>query len=148
MKSTWEEKLPPESSPPSEVEVLEILLKANVRGLPKPYSLGSAIVRDDGDLEVQTRDFPEDCEVAFPATTRMLFEKVQESYVSHHTSKPLAPGADVNEPYLQRVQIQRLQFNEPLEVRRRLTRVLRTSWFLRKAVYSPETLRMRIGVAQ
>jgi hypothetical protein len=116
MKSTWEEKLPPESSPPSEVEVLEILLKAKVRGLPKPYSLESAIVRDDGDLEAQTRNFPEDYEVAFPATTRMLFEKMQESYISHHTSEPLALGADVNEPHL--------QFNEPLKVRRRLTRVL------------------------
>jgi hypothetical protein len=124
MKSTWEEKLPPESSPPSEVEVLKILLNANVRGLPKPYFLENAIVRDDGDLEVQTRDFPEDCEVALPATTRTLFEKTQESYASPHASKPFGSGADISEPYLQRVQIQRLQFNEPLKVRRRLTRVL------------------------
>jgi hypothetical protein len=112
MKSTWEEKLPPESSPPSEVEVLERLLKANVRGLPKPYSLESAIVKDDGDLEVQTSDFPEDCEVALPAATKKPFEKTRESYTSHHTSKPLAPSADVNEPYLERV------------LPRRLTRVL------------------------
>jgi hypothetical protein len=63
MKSTWEEKLPPASSPPSEVEVLNILLKANVRGLPQPYALESAIVRDDDNLEVETRNFPENCEV-------------------------------------------------------------------------------------
>jgi hypothetical protein len=36
MKSTWEEKLPSESSPPPEAEILEILLKAKVRGLPQP----------------------------------------------------------------------------------------------------------------
>src|SRR4051812_43820501 len=68
MKSTWEEKLPPTSSPPSEVEVLEILLKANVRGLPQPYKLENAIVRDDvSNLEVETRSFPENCEVALSA---------------------------------------------------------------------------------
>ena len=146
MKSTWEEILPPESSPPSEVEVLGILLKANVRGLPKPYSLESAIVRDDGGSEVQTRDFPEDCEVAFPATTKKNFEKMQECFVSHHTSKPLAPGAEVNKPYLRRVQIQRQQFNKPLEVRRQLTRVLMSYCVpLKEAMRNrgPETL-MRI----
>ncbi|KIX08335.1 uncharacterized protein Z518_02991 [Rhinocladiella mackenziei CBS 650.93] len=124
MKSTWEEKLPPESSPPSEVEVLEILLKANVRGLPQPYALESAIVRDDGSLEVETRSFPENCEVALSAPNTNLMVKMQASYVSSHTSKPLAPGANVGEPFVPRVKIQREQFNEPLEVRRRLTRVL------------------------
>jgi hypothetical protein len=54
MKSTWEEKLPPVSSPPSEVEILEIL-EANVRGLPQPYALESAIVRNDDNSEVETR---------------------------------------------------------------------------------------------
>jgi hypothetical protein len=59
MKSTWEEILTPESSPPPEVEVLKILLKAKVRGLPQPYALDSAIVTDDGDLKVETCSFPE-----------------------------------------------------------------------------------------
>ena len=75
MKSTWEEKLPPESSPPSEVEVLTIL-EANVRGLPQPYALESAIVRDDGNLEVETRSFPENGEVAFPVSTTNLMAKM------------------------------------------------------------------------
>jgi hypothetical protein len=119
MKSTWEEKLPPASSPPSEVEVLKILLKANVRGLPQPYALESAIVRDDRDLEVETRSFPENCEVALPASTTTLTEKMQASYVPDHTSKPLAPGTNVGDPLLPRVKA-----HEALEVRRRLTRVL------------------------
>jgi hypothetical protein len=123
MKSTWEEKLPPVSSPPSEVEVLEIL-KANVRGLPQPYALESAIVRDDGNLEVETRSFPENCEVALLASTTNLMAKMQASHISNHTSKPLAPGANVDDPLLPRAKIQRQQFNEPLEVRRRLTRIL------------------------
>jgi hypothetical protein len=122
MKSTWEEELPPKSSPPSEVEVLKIL-RASVRGLPQPYALESAIVRDDN-LEVVTRSFPENCEVAFPASNTQLMAKMQSSYVSSHTSKPLAPGANVGDPFLPRVKIQRQQFNEPLKVRRRLTRVL------------------------
>jgi hypothetical protein len=126
MKSTWEERLPPASLPPSEIEVLKILLKANVRGLPQPYALESAIVKDDSNLEVETRSFPENCEVALPASTTTLMEKMQASYVTNHTSKPLAPGANVGDPLLPRakVQIQRRQFNEPLEVRRRLTRIL------------------------
>ena len=104
MKSTWEEKLPPASSPPSEVEVLKIL-EANVRGLPQPYTLESAIVRDDGNLEVETRSFPENCEIA-PASTTNLMAKMQAS----HTSKPLAPGANIGDP-LPRVEIQRQQFD-------------------------------------
>jgi hypothetical protein len=106
MKSTWEEKLPPASSPPSEVEVLKILLKANVRGLPQPYELESAIVRDDSNLEIETRSFPENCEVVLPASTTKLMAKMQESYVSSHTSKTLAPGANVGDPSLYRVKIQ------------------------------------------
>src|SRR2546429_3111241 len=51
-------------------------------------------------------------------------EKMQETYVSNHTSKSMALGANTGDPLLHRVQIQRRQFNEPLEVRRRLTRVL------------------------
>jgi len=46
------------------------------------------------------------------------------SYISDHTSKPLASGASVGEPFLRRAKIHRQQFNKPLEVRRRLTRVL------------------------
>jgi hypothetical protein len=71
MKSIWEEKHPPVSSPPSEVEVLEILI-TNVRGLPQPYALESAIVRNGGNLEVETRSFPENCEVTLLASTTNL----------------------------------------------------------------------------
>jgi hypothetical protein len=126
MKTTWEEKLPPESSPPSEVEVLEILLKANVRGLPHPDALGNAIVKDDEDdnLEIETRSFPKNCEVALPASTTNLFAKMQKSHVSNRTSKSLGLGANVGDPLLRRVKTQRQKFNEPLEVRRRLTRIL------------------------
>src|SRR2546421_12787043 len=104
MKSTWEEKLPPASSPPSEVEVLKIL-KANVRGLPQPYELESAIVRDDDNLEIETRSFPENCEIALPASTEKLMKKMRESYVSSQTSKTLAPGANVGDPLLPRAKI-------------------------------------------
>ena len=53
-------------------------------------------------------------------------EKMQETYVSNHTSKTLVPGANVGDTSLRRAKIlpPRQQFNEPLEVRRRLTRVL------------------------
>ncbi len=127
MKSTWEEKLPPESSPPPEAEVLNILLKANVRGLPQPHGLDSAIVRDDDNLEVETRSFPENCKVALPASTTNLMAKLQSSYVSGHTSKPMVPGAAVGiagDPLLRRVKVQRQKFNEPLELRRQLTRII------------------------
>jgi hypothetical protein len=50
--------------------------------------------------------------------------KMQTSYVSNHTSKSLAPGANVGDPLLRRIKVQRQQFNEPLKVRRRLTRIL------------------------
>lgn len=124
MKSTWEEKLPPGSSPPLEVEVYKILLEANVRGLPHPYALESAIVRDGRNREVETRHFPANCEVALSASTANLMAKMQASFASSHTSKRLAPGANVGDPLLGRVKAQRQQFNEPLQVRRRLTRVL------------------------
>jgi hypothetical protein len=119
MKSAWEENLPPASSPPSEVEVLKILM-ASVRGLPQPYALESAIVRDDGNSETETRGFPENCEVALPAATANLMRKMQAS----NTSKPLVSGANVDRPPIRRVKIERQQFNKPLEIRRRLTRIL------------------------
>jgi hypothetical protein len=99
------------SSPPSEVEVLKILLEANVRGLPQPHA-----------LEVDTRIFPD---VALPASTANLMAKLQASYISNHTSKPLAPDANVGNPSLRRVKVQRQKFSDPLQVRRqRPTRVL------------------------
>ena len=124
MKSTWEEKLPQESSPPPEVDVLKTLLKANVRGLPQPYYLDSAIVRDDSNLEVETRCFPQNCKVALSVSTDDGMVKMQSSYFSSHASKPLYLGASVGEPFLRNVKVQRQNFNEPLEVRRRLTRIL------------------------
>jgi hypothetical protein len=125
MKSTWEEELPPASSPPSEVEVLQIRLEAKVRGLPQPYALDSAVVRDDNGSEIKTRNFPENCEVALLASTNLM-AKMEASRVSSRVTKTLAPRANIDNPLLPRakIQIQRRQFNEPLKVRRRLTRVL------------------------
>src|SRR3954453_23763721 len=77
MKNTWEEKLPLASSPPSEVEVLKILLKANVRGLPQPYELESAIVKDDSNFEVEARSFPKNCQVALVASATRFTEKME-----------------------------------------------------------------------
>ena len=93
MKSTWEEKLPPASSPPSEVEVLKIL-EANVRGLPQPYALESAIVRDDGNLEVETRSFPENCEVALPARCEVAILSYAESKFRDNNSMNPLRSAD------------------------------------------------------
>ena len=144
MKSTWEEQLPPESSPPSEVEVLKILLKAQVRGLPQPQHLDSAIVKE-GDLEVETRSFPKNCEVALSASTTLI-TKMQASYAHDRFSITLAPGANIGNPLLPRVKIERQHFNEPLEVRRRLTRLVMSYCMpLREAMRTrgPESL-MRI----
>jgi len=118
MKSTWEENLPPESSPPSEVEVLKILLKANVRGLPMPYHLDSAVVRDSGDLEMETRSFPENCEVALQAASIQHMKKMETGFASSYASKHLAPNANVSNPLLHQVRVEREDFNQLLEVRR------------------------------
>jgi hypothetical protein len=78
-------------------------------------------------LEVETRSFPEDCEIALPTSTGNIMEKMRLSYTSDHTSKLMAPGATkgpAGSPLLGRARIQRQQFNEPFEVRRRLTRIL------------------------
>jgi hypothetical protein len=125
MKSTWEEQLPPASSPPSEVEVLKIL-ETKVRGLPRPYFLESAVVRDNGNLEVETRSFPENCETALPASTDTLMAKMRASFAANNTSKTLAPGANVCDPLLRRIKplSEREESNKPLKIRRRLTRIL------------------------
>jgi hypothetical protein len=120
MKSTWEEKLPPDSSPPPEAEILDILVKAGVRGLPQPCDLDNAIVRDDDNLEVETRSFPENCKVALPASTKDHMEKMQLNFVSGRTSKHLVPNATsgiAGDPSLLHIKVQRQQFNESLEVR-------------------------------
>jgi len=111
MKSTWEEKIPPESSPPPEAEVLSIL-NSEVRGLPQVYDLDCAIVRDDGNLEVETSSFPENCEVALPVPTKRLMEKMGTSYVSAHTSKYWVPS------------LSGASLVPQLEVCRRLTRII------------------------
>jgi len=129
MKSTWEEKLPQKPSPPPEAEILNILLNAGVRGLPQPYGLESAIVRDNDKL-VETRSFPGNCEVALPASTGIGMSKMQSSYVSGHTSKFLAPGTTeglAGDP-LSRLrfekEVEKKNFNKPIEVRRRLVRII------------------------
>jgi hypothetical protein len=125
MKSTWEEKIPPESSPPPEAEVLSILLNSSVRGLPEVYDPDCAIVRDDGNLEVETSGFPENCEVALPASTKTFMEKMDTNYVSSHTSKYWVPtGGLSGASFVPQLQIRRQTFNKPLEVHRRLTRII------------------------
>ena len=125
MKSTWEERLPPESKPPSEAEVLNNLRKAKVRGLPEFYGFHCAVVRDDNELEVETSGFPENCEVALPASTGNLMEKIQTNFVSDHTSKYWAPTEGLaGGSFVPKLKIRRQKFNEPLQIRRRLTRIL------------------------
>jgi hypothetical protein len=46
-------------------------------------------------MEVETRSFPENCEVAFPVSTTNLMAKMRTSYISDHTSKPLEPPVRV-----------------------------------------------------
>ena len=124
MKSTWEEKIPPKSSPPLEAEVLSIL-SSKVRGLPQVYNLDCAIVRDNGTLEVETSGFPKNCEVALPASTKKLMEKMNTGYVSSHTSKYWVPTDGLSGASLiPRLKVRRQTFNEPLEVCRRLTRII------------------------
>ena len=121
MKSTWEEKIPPDSSPPSEVEVLRILLDAGVRGLPQPYCL------DDSHLEVETGSFPEGCEVAFPVTTKDSMAKMRNNFISSQTSKTLVPaatGRKSDRELVKRIKLDRDEFNQPMETTRRLTRVI------------------------
>jgi hypothetical protein len=125
MKSTWEEKLHPESKPPSEAEVLNNLRKAKVRGLPEVYGFHCAVVRDDNELEVETSGFPENCEVALPASTRNLMEKIQTNFVSDHTSKYWAPTEGLaGGSFVPELKIRRQKINEPLQIRRMLTRII------------------------
>ena len=127
MKSTWGEKLPEEASPPHEAEILSMLLRANVRGLPQPYDLESAIVRDRSGSEMETCSFPKNCEVVLPAKTEKSMLNMQKAFTSSRTSKVLVPVATfgiAGEEILHRAKIQRRDFNKPLEVRRRLTRVM------------------------
>jgi len=125
MKSTWEEKLPLKPSPPPEVEVLSILLEAGVRGLPKPYYLNQATAIGDDHSEVETRSFPRDCEVALLVRTNDAMEKMRINFTSSHTSKTLdSPAPREGDKLLHRVKIQRDNHNEPMEIRRRLTRII------------------------
>ena len=129
IKSTWEEKTQ-KPSPPPKAEILSILLNAKVRGLPQPYSLESAIVRGNGKLEVETRSFPKDYNVALPALTADSFLKIQLSYILGQTSKFLAPNTTeglTEDPLLRRLQfadVKRKDFNKPIKVRRRLIRII------------------------
>jgi hypothetical protein len=121
MKSSWEENLSPESSPPPEAEILKILLKAKVRGLPQPYDLDNAIVGDD-DYPVETCKLPEEPEVAFPASTT----HDMGGYVSSYTTKRLASAVTeghFGEPFLRQVKTRR-QDSESFSVRRQLTRII------------------------
>ena len=86
-------------------------------------NLDDAKIRDDTNLEVETRRFPENCNVAFPALTGNLMAKFQSGFASSHTSKSRDLGSIKCLDSLGRVKVQRQKFNEPLDVRRRLTRI-------------------------
>jgi len=125
MKSTWEEKLPPESSPPPEAEVLDILLKAGVRGLPQVYHLDCAMVRNDDNSEVETKSFPENCKLALPAATDDRMASVQRVFTSERTMKYwVTTEGPAAEPFTPELKVRRHNFNEPIKVRRRLTRII------------------------
>ena len=69
MKSTWEEVLPDDASPPAERQVLQILKDKGVRGLPEVYSLECAAVNDEYGTEVITAGFPTNCGLALTAAS-------------------------------------------------------------------------------
>ena len=124
MKNAWEEKLQIPSPPPEE-EILRILDEANVRGLPQLYQSHRST---DDDVEVETREFPEGCENALGALTGKTMARIQNSFISsNHTPNPANPGASVGvtgEQHFRRVQLQKIEFNKCIEVRRRLTRIV------------------------
>jgi len=81
---------------------------------------------DDGHLEVNTRSFPENCEVALKVRTGDAMEKMQNNFTSSQTSKTLVPPPPrgiVGDKLVHRKKTQRDEFNKPKEIRRRLTRV-------------------------
>lgn len=91
-----------------------------------PYFLEKATVVDDGHLEVNTRNFPENCEVAFKVRTSDAMEKMQNNFTSSQTAKtsvPPPPRGIVGDKLLHRMKTQRKEFNKTKEIRRRLTRV-------------------------
>ncbi|RMZ85508.1 hypothetical protein DV736_g6573, partial [Chaetothyriales sp. CBS 134916] len=115
MKLSWEEILK-NSSPPPEQEILRILDRANVRGLPK-LDL-STILSDE---EIITRGFPEDCKNAFTVFQGKTMAQIESSYLL--SSHRPAPGLSTQQ-HLPQVRLQKSFFNERLEVRRRLYRTV------------------------
>jgi len=85
-----------------------------------------AIVRD-GNLVVETSGFPKNCKVALPASTNKAMERLSINFASCNTSKTSrywVPTEGLSgASYLPQLKTQR-QYNEPLEVRRRLTRIV------------------------
>jgi hypothetical protein len=125
MKSTWEEKVPQGSSPPSEVDILKALVNAKIRGLPQVYDLDSAVVTDDNNVEVETHPLPSGHHsVALTEAMRASLKPLMSHYLSSNTSKSAAP-----EEMFPRLKIQKLRkdFNAPLSVRRRLVRIFMSS---------------------
>ena len=82
-------------------------------------------MRDDDNLEVETSGFPENREVALPALTKRLVEKMEIGYVFSHTSEHWVATRDLRSASLvPQLKIWRQTFNKPLEVYRRLTRII------------------------
>jgi hypothetical protein len=126
MKNAWEEKLQ-RPSPPPEEKILRILDEANVRGLPQLHELCRSTGEGDGNVEVETREFPENCENSLAALEGKSMKKTQALFISGHTSQSMpssAPTGVADERLLGRFQLQRRHFNECIGVRRRLTRVI------------------------
>jgi hypothetical protein len=122
MKSVWEEKLPEGATPPAEPLVLRTLEEKGVRGLPQTYHLDDSVVRREDGSEVLTCDFPTGCEVAVTVKMDALMEKIDSSFIlAPGMTKGVAAGIYGG---MRRVDKDKAGYNEPLMVRRQLTRIV------------------------
>jgi len=125
MKNAWEEKILQNPSPPPEEQILRILHVANVRGLPQLHELCRSTVGGNDEVEVLTSEFPPDCENALAALSRNAMMKIQNSYIGGRTSKSVTTRSSAGiagDQHVRRIRLQRQDFNECIDVRRRLTR--------------------------
>ena len=62
--------------------------------------------------------------VALQAASIKQMEKMGTGFATSYAPKNQAPGENLSERILTRVRVERKDFNKPLEVRRRLTRII------------------------
>lgn len=124
MKSTWEvAREYPQHSPPEEERVLRILCDKGVPGLPRPFCLDRARVKNDDGSSGFTCPRPTSGQVALTATDGASMEKIRVKYVCGQTSEG-SVSALSGTPTSGAVKIERDLFNDPLLARRRLERIL------------------------